>query len=102
MLYNPNWNKTSDPFALSSLIAWLQTQPPEQKYNYISSRRCLLAQYFRAKGFKWMVVLPKTLYHGWVKRTPFSNEFEIVANNKPWTVGAALERAQHFEHMGSR
>jgi hypothetical protein len=48
MLYNTKWNK--DIFSVGSLTAWLETQPPEQKYDYMDNCNCLAAQYFRAMG----------------------------------------------------
>jgi hypothetical protein len=68
MLYDPNWNKpTTDTkkkpgvFTLDGLIAWLETKDPNEKYRYLSIHRCLLAQYFHAKGFRFVSVGPNSM-----------------------------------------
>lgn len=35
----------ADPFTLDSLISWLETKEPAEKYNYLSIDDCLLCQY---------------------------------------------------------
>jgi hypothetical protein len=63
MLYNEQWDKNvkepevkADPFKLKTLIAWLETQNPEQTYDYYAPHKCLLAQYFNSvDDDRWLV-----------------------------------------------
>jgi hypothetical protein len=45
MLYDPKWEKTQetkvDPISIAALIAWMETQNPEQNYNFHNWRRAL-------------------------------------------------------------
>ena len=53
MLYdNKRWDrdKISRGISLRALIAWLETMPPEQEYNYADSWRCVLGQYLASTG----------------------------------------------------
>lgn len=47
MLYNPQW-QAPDPFSLTSLIAWLRTKDPEERYEYGCPSRCMLGQWVRS------------------------------------------------------
>lgn len=91
MLYDPKWEAPAkvDPLSIDSLIAWLEKQPPKQKYSFHDARNCLIAQYLSAAGEKSCVL--------------YANEVELyfgyVAVERPWTFGAALERARdHQSH----
>ena len=78
-----------DPFSLEGLIAWLETQPPETKYDWMSwSLRfpdggCLLLRYGAAVGDAHDM-------HNWF----YKNQLMHVASALPWTYGAALDRAR--------
>ena len=54
MLYDPKWEGEvkADPFKIESLVAWLEKQPADEQYCYLSNGECLLAQYFTAAGFE--------------------------------------------------
>lgn len=54
MLYDPKWEQQTkaDPFKIETLIAWLEKQPAEETYCYMSTGHCLLAQYFVSLGFQ--------------------------------------------------
>lgn len=90
MLFNPAWKR--DTFTLQGLIAWLETKPPEQSYQYKSHYSCMLAQYFTAKGFESVDMSSATFDHrGGTEFVPV--EIDSVAVHLPHTFGAALERA---------
>jgi hypothetical protein len=106
MLFNQSTGKPkADVLSTASLIAWLEQQVPSDRYNYEDSRCCVLAQYFKAQGYKGVKLMPymytykgllavlgyKTLPTGW----------EYVASGDwgggGWTFGDALERAKVLE-----
>ena len=100
MLYNQNWEKPKDPMSLDGLIQWLETKDPDEKYCYIVSEGCLLAQYFRAKGWAKARVSPSHLYSAPVRWLPFirlsrplPSGFNDIAVQGLFTFGAALDRA---------
>jgi hypothetical protein len=57
MLYDPKWGAKPTPktkpkiLSLEGLITWLETQNPATRYSFVSNTGCLLARYFRAKGY---------------------------------------------------
>lgn len=106
MLFNQSTGKPkADVLSTASLIAWLEQQIPSDSYRYEDSRHCVLAQYFKAHGYKGVKLMPymytykgrlavlgyKALPAGW----------EHVASNDGWsygwTFGKALERAKALE-----
>ena len=95
MLFNPNWTKKSeDVHSLSSLIRWLKTKDPEESYEYTSSRNCLLAQYYRAKGYSKAMVDPECVRLSVFKWQDLPEHFNAIAREGEETFGAALERAK--------
>jgi hypothetical protein len=83
MLFEPKWEVKADPFSLESLIAWLEKMPAEKEYNWASAN-CLLCQYLAEKGRN-----PMREYR------LFNLDLRCdVAQARPWTFGAALERAR--------
>jgi hypothetical protein len=82
--------------SLDSLIAWLQTKDPTQRYNYCDPQRCLLCQYFN-ETFGVPVIATAKNYDvgGW---RPLPEHFDEVSygntTRADWTFGAALERAR--------
>lgn len=99
MLYNKAWDKTeikADPFALDSLIAWLEKQPADGIYCYTDHGRCLLGQYFSAMGYEKPYIYSDGLFeHGESAiRHRYPGGFNTIALESPRTFGAALERAR--------
>src|SRR6266436_3273472 len=95
MLYDPRWKKND--LSLAGLIAWLETKPPDEEYNFTCSQGCcLIAQYMRAQGVKWDYPAGYTEAIGKIAQGPWQNF--SVANQFPWTFGAALERARKMQH----
>lgn len=98
MLYNPKWHKT-DPMQLATLIAWLQTRDPCDRYDYKNCRHCLLARYFRDCGFAGVEVSRTHVKHddgvlifGSMQELP--TYFDWIASDGTPTFGAALQRAR--------
>lgn len=102
MLYNPDWQKLEskiDIFSVSGLKTWLETKEQSAGYHYGDIHNCLLSQYFRAQGYRWaycgsdivsysVFFLPPLFY----KRIP--SEMNEISIRRPWTFGAALDRAR--------
>ena len=103
MLYDPNWGKL---FHLDDLIDWLRTQPKNKTYNYEDGTDCLLAQYFRAKGYVAVDVSPWEIFmvrDGKTISRWLPNEWDRIAvgrqpgyefGNRQWTYGKARKRAK--------
>jgi hypothetical protein len=84
-----------ETYKLENLIKWLETKPPDERYNYHSCRQCLLAQYLRYS-------IPEFVSIGveWWSRKgerfsiPNIRILDGIAYKGEWTFGAALERAK--------
>lgn len=97
MLYDKRWDRKSDP-TVNDLIAWLETMPADEHYEYLDPSACLLGQYLRSVG---------------VADVGFAS-CQLDANPKfcriafgpqgdgPHTFGAALERAREYQESHSR
>jgi hypothetical protein len=86
MLYDPRRDVQSDPLLVTTLIAWLETQPPDELYCFSDKTDCLIAQYGAAHGRR-----------GWDNLTCVDLTwlgFYNIAVGEPWTFGGALERAR--------
>ena len=105
MLYDPKWAHLNDPFSLTSLVAWLERQDPAEAYCYSSTGECLLARYFRERGFHRVIMAADFFYH-WPREdalyevTALPPRFNDVAKGKVRTFGAALSRARELELAG--
>lgn len=80
-------------FSLQGLIAWLETQPPDKRYWYLSKKHCLLAQYFRAHGLHYQQPCPFSSMLG-LRERDVRDDMESVGAGRPWKFGAALSRAR--------
>ena len=106
MLYDPKWEQKTetkaDPMKLETLIAWLEKQPANGWYEYGCIGKCLIAQYFTAKGFVDVSVGIDRFTHGPIEArecdTKFPDAFNDIAIadafERQWTYGAALKRAR--------
>jgi len=85
MLFRPQWETKTDPLTMEGLIAWLETKPADETYDYENCRgECLYGQYIASHGISW---------EG--SRGPFmAHVYQHVAHQYPWTFGAALDRAR--------
>lgn len=82
-----------DVFSLESLIAWLEKQPGDNVYCYDDAGHCLHAQYFTAKRLNWSSLGNVcVLIDGGYRDLPAS--FQMTAQQRPHTFGAALDRAR--------
>lgn len=43
---------------LAGFAAWLETQPPGARYDYLNARKCAAARYFESIGRKYSVAIP--------------------------------------------
>ena len=78
--------------SVRTLIAWLEMQPADKKYDYTLPDRCLLAQYLKSHGehFYCLDSFEAAAFFG-------DNSYVVQArgaDNRDWTFGAALERAR--------
>ena len=98
MLYDPKWEKQTkaDPLTLAGLIAWLETKPSEGTYDWWNVGGCLLCNYLRET---FGVQMPSS--QAWSGHDSFGPNtlgpswgYYEVCQTKPWTYGAALERAR--------
>lgn len=95
MLYDPKWEKPTkaDPFTLASVIAWLETKDPAERYDWASPRTCACAQYFNI-GDDWSHLHRKL-------ENATGIRLDGLAIKTPWTFGALLERVIAARSMPS-
>jgi hypothetical protein len=96
MLYDPKWQKKPDVHSVAGLIAWLETQDPQQRYVYSSPGACLCAQYYRAMGYRFVLVTPESFCHGFLWSHVLPDGFNQIAVYGEPTFGAALQRAREY------
>ena len=83
-------------FDRTSLIDWLSSCEPAGEYDYYDGHCCMVAKYLQARGFPLASVdtafafLPSSL--GAPRALPA--DWDDIARARPWTFGAALERAR--------
>lgn len=53
MLYDKQWDKKPEVFSLKGLIAWLETQDPSTRYNFLDVRDCLITRYLESNGYEY-------------------------------------------------
>lgn len=75
--------------SLRGLIAWLETQDPDTRYDYTLSSECLMARYLIAIGES-----NYNLTADDAKRVFAHSGYVIQGHGHAWTYGAALERAR--------
>ena len=75
-----------DVFSLESLIAWLEKMPADNAYNAANPRECLLGQWIMSAGVDDPTITSVTMGN----RMPFND----IAVARPYTFGAALDRAR--------
>lgn len=91
MLFDPKWEAETKPdvFSLAGFVGWLEKQPATREYDWYDVQSCVVCQYLDA-----------SLGEAERKQTYLSSVFpaiEIYHNicgRRPWTFGAALERAR--------
>jgi hypothetical protein len=50
MLFNPKWKTKTDPLSTASFVTWLERQPADSEYNFLSCKECAIAQYAQSLG----------------------------------------------------
>jgi len=97
MLHNPHWE---DPIyqgvSRREFTTWLETQPPNEQYEFMFAGICAIARFLESKGFApedRIVDFSAGDSYGLGPGDPGYWLLEIV-NNRPYTYGAALERAR--------
>lgn len=88
---------TVDPLPIAPLIAWLEKQPADGQYVYTDGSNCLLAQYFRASGYR-DINLGNITARLDGERVFLPISFQRIAGyyGGERTFGAALERAKNL------
>jgi hypothetical protein len=98
MLYDPRWEQKTDRelfgISLRAMIAWLETKPADEEYDYIDAPRCAIAQYLQAQGRSE----DDSVVDFWPTPEPSQKDYWLfdIACTVPWTFGAALERARKY------
>jgi hypothetical protein len=102
MLNNPLWDKGDGKQVpcpkLSDMVAWLEKQPPKTKYDFKDvNGQCLAGRYltanridYPAQDWSFSCMFGGRSYHSQLER------YYAVAAVRPWTYGAALERAKNI------
>ena len=85
MLFNPKWA----PATVSGVIAFLEQKPSGKAYDFHDCKRCAAAQFMKSIG--WSVPDHTTLMN-----TLPQIAYATIFANRPWTFGAALERAREL------
>lgn len=111
MLYDTRWDQPKrDIFSTASLIEWLETKDPKQRYMYTHCTECLLAQYFTAMGLKNVRVTPSMMACGEDMTRPSHYALppgwdEVAQGNgcglSDWTFGKALKRARRLANRST-
>lgn len=91
MLYDKRWDKKvkADLFTLEGLIAWAATQPADREYDWKDCAHCFVGEYVKAvtgNDRPSEEIIFGSLF-------PSIDIYFDVAGERPWTFGAALERA---------
>lgn len=75
-------------FTTDALIAWLRRQPPDQDYVWQDPVYCLMGHFLMDNGARWGDVIYSDM-----------PGYEQIAQQKPHTFGAALERAEALKAL---
>ena len=82
---------TKTRLCVRDMVAWLETQPAEQRYDYNDCEgRCLVGLYAAARGYDWRK--DSLIFH---------SSFDLLNHiacdvSDEWTFGAALKRANQI------
>lgn len=107
MLYDTRWDQNKettpvkhDPLSLASLIAWLETMPPERKYCWFGKEPCLIEQFAnyhclsKHELYSIFDINGRNLYDRLTTKS-------AIAESLPHTFGAALTRARAIMEQGT-
>jgi hypothetical protein len=75
-------------YTIEALTGWLRKQPPDQEYVWQDPVFCLMGHYLADNDSRW-------------GERSYSDMpgYEEIAQAKPWTFGAALERAEALKAL---
>lgn len=76
-------------YSVEGLANWLETQPAEESYSYVSGTDCLIARYIKSRTGS-EVYIPVEKLHDW----GFYNIANVGGDRSKETYGAALKRAR--------
>lgn len=93
---------------IEPLIDWLRTKDPNEKYHYSNNTDCLIAQYFKAHGYKDINVGGSDIHinsNRYLIPEAFndvSGGFHVPVDRRynERTFGFALKRAEGYKHSG--
>lgn len=93
MLYDKRWNDpVYEGVSLRSFIAWLETKPADETYDFVKPDVCATAQYLQSRGHSH---LDSMIDFG---PNPMPGEpgywLNQIVGTSPYTFGAALTRAR--------
>jgi len=89
MLYDPRWDYRN-ALTVKNLIAWLETQDPDTKYDYCNPSTCLVAKFLYCMGASRIILIGSEI--------PCDIHSAVHAvDAKDWTYGKALKRLRR-EH----
>lgn len=75
-------------YTIDALTGWLRKQPPDAEYVWSDPVFCLVGHYLADNGACWGERSYSDIPH-----------YEEIAKEKPWTFGAALERAEALKAL---
>jgi hypothetical protein len=84
MLYNPEWDHR-ELLTVENLVAWLETQDPETRYDYTNAQECVVGRFLARMGAARSMLLVGEI-------PPNINKAVNWHNRDEWTYGKALER----------
>jgi hypothetical protein len=99
MKHDPEVKTKSEPLTVEAFIRWLEINPVDREYEWHDVEGCLLCLYLREvfgvqspAGETWNGV-------GGFGKNTLNGDFKYFAicGEKPWTFGAALERARKLQ-----
>lgn len=99
MFFDPNCKLETKaaPFSLAAVIAWLDRQPADCRYDYDDCKGgCLYGLYMNAIGIPWTEARTSSAYRqpNTDPHRQFRRQFyDTIARPGEWTFGAALARA---------
>jgi hypothetical protein len=90
MLYDPRWEQKNKN-TLLGLIAWLETQDPNTRYDYCDASGCVVGNYLKSLGVTPFDLKPEELdaLHPCLNSVACGTIYPL-----DWTYGGALKRAR--------
>lgn len=79
---------TNELINSDKLIGWLRQQPADEPYIWSDPVFCLMGRYLADHDSSWGTVQYSDM-----------PDYERIAGEKPWTFGAALERAEMLKAL---